>query len=264
MQIKEKPLISEKQSEGLIYDMVRYSDHNHHNLRNLSKGNIIKFFEHNKEPWKRLVSNVRSPRNLIPFVENLAGYEWEFIDSNENSTVSVHQHGHETAKLTGSGQISLLDYHTKFKAALDSRATTIKNGSYSDLLHFVADGVASIESFISGKANIWNKNGNKPKFDIDQASNLDEKLDDWLYRMTGKKLDKSNTTWNYFMDFRNLNNRGYKHNAAGSHAVSYAEIVVTLNKFRKGIAKMLFLLNQYFNDLIPSKIIRAVYLPDCF
>ena len=41
-------------------------------------------------------------------------------------------------------------------------------------------------------------------------------------------------------------------------------MVNILNKFRRGIAEFLFILHQKFNDPVPSKIIRGIYLPDIF
>lgn len=260
--LKEKPMISLKQAEKLVLSMTKHADHGHQRLRDLSNFQIEQWFKHNNIQWKTLISSTSSGKP-IPFVENLIGYEWS-LEASDNTSITVYQFGHETAKLIGSGQISILDYHTKFVQALEARSAAIKKGNYQDLLSCATHGVASIESYITSKANIWNKSGKQPIFSIERTVNLDEKLNEWLFAMTGYKMNQSGATWNHFMDFRTLNNNIFKHNTTGSHAASYNDMVKLINKFRTGIAEILFRLHEFFKEPIPSKIIRGIYLPDVF
>lgn len=254
-------MISAKQAEKMIYSMVKYSDHVLHYLRSLSDDEIKKWFEHNGYSWSILVAESRILDKAIPFVENLFGYELILETSNETSFTVFH-YGHETVKLSGSGHISIFDFHTKFIEALKFRSKTIKSKSATDLFSFVTYGVASVESYITSKAYIWNKSGKQPLFKIDNSSNLDEKLNNWLYIMTKNRMSQAGAVWNYFMDFKNLNNVIVKHNSTGSNVISYDEMVKLINKFKKGFAELLFRLHQYFGERVPSKIIRAMYLPD--
>lgn len=160
--------------------------------------------------------------------------------------------------------MSILDYHTKFAKSLSERKEAIKKGSYTEILSCVTHGVAAIESYVTGKANDWNNRGRQPQFATEQISNLDEKFNDWLFTMANFKASQTGAVWNYFTDFRNLNNTVFKHNPKGSHAATYDDMVNILNKFRRGIAELLFILHQKFNDPVPSKIIRGMYLPDIF
>lgn len=261
--LKQQPTISTKQAENLIYDMAKYSDHNHSKLRNLSNANIKRWFEQNCGSWRTLVANTRIPNSSIPLIENLLGYDWT-LEASDTTSVTVLQYGHETAKLVGSGHISILDYHTKFVYALEARAIAIKRGSYPDLLSCVTHGVASVEAYITNKASLWNKSNNQSPFPIKEKSNLDEKLNNWLFTMVGYKMKQAGAVWNHFTDFRNLNNDQFKHNSVGSHGASYNEMVKLINKFRTGISELLFRLHQRFKEPVPSKIIRGIYLPDVF
>lgn len=261
--LKEKPLISLKQAEKLIYTMAKYSDHTHSKLRNLKDIDIQKFFDLNGKPWKSLVGNTRSPANLIPLIENILGYEYR-LEASNNTSLTIYQQGHKTTSLIEAGNVSIFDYHTKFIKALEERKISVQKGSYTELLSCVTHGVAAIESYITIKATIWNKSRRQPTFETEGISNLDIKLNDWLFRMTGFEMNKSGAIWNDFMEFKNINNKIIKHNSTGSHAASYNEMVRLINRFRIGIAEFLFNLHQKFDDLVPSKIIRGIYLPDVF
>lgn len=261
--LKQQPMISEKQAEKLIYTMAKYSDHPHQIIRNFLNVDIKRWFEQNHQPWKRLIADTRSSNNPIPFVENLFDYEWK-LSVPDNSSTTVYQYGHKTVSLTGSGQLSILDYHTKFKQALEARTNTIKKGSYSDLLSCITHSVASVESYITSKTNIWNKTNNQQLFPIESIVDLDKKLNDWLYSMVGYKLNQEGKIWNHFTDFRNLNNTIFKHNTIGSHAATYSDMAKLINKFKTGIAELLFKLHLLFKESVPSKIIRGIYLPDVF
>lgn len=102
LMIKEKPLISAQQAKNLIYTMVQYGDHRHQELRKLDKFKIQEVFKFSGYPWKQLVENVRSPKNPIPGVENLAGYEWS-LNASKNTTLTVYHNNHPVKTLTESG-----------------------------------------------------------------------------------------------------------------------------------------------------------------
>lgn len=173
-------------------------------------------------------------------------------------------YGYEGAKLIGSGQISGADYHSKYTKSLKSRKNAISNGCYSELLNCITNAVASIESYVSSKANVWNKQHECVEFPVGMTISLETKLNDWLIIMTGHKLNEFDLIWNHFTDYKNLNNSIFKHNPAGSHAASFDEMANIINKFRTGIAEILFQLHRLFNERIPSNIVRGKYLPDVY
>ncbi|MHB1949359.1 MAG: hypothetical protein ACYCQI_14745 [Gammaproteobacteria bacterium] len=263
--LKEKLFISPKEAEKLIFDMVRYSNNTYsYKMKNVTDINIKKWFAANKVQWRDLVAKARKPGIILPFVENIVGADFTVICSAEGGvTTTVMHHGHESAKLVGSGQISMAGYHSKYTMALEARRDAINKGSYSELLNCATHGIASIEAYISSKANIWNKQHNRIVFPVDAVSNLDTKLD-WLIVMTGQALEKQGAIWNHFSDYRNLNNGNFKHNATGAQAASFNDMVKVLNKFRTGIAEILFKLHMLCKEPVPSNIVRGMYLPEVF
>ncbi|MFN7097572.1 MAG: hypothetical protein ACK4PR_08445 [Gammaproteobacteria bacterium] len=261
---KQKLMISDKQAEKLIYYMVRYSNHSYSKVRNYPDHIIKEWFKLNKYEWRSLLRSTRMGR-LITMVENFAHYDW-FLRASDGVSVTVtaiHE-GHEIAKLKGAGQINLLDYHTKFMQALTTRETAVKKGNIIEVLNSISNGSAAIESYINSKADMWNRKHKKIIFQINVTSNLDEKLTNWLILMTGNKINQSDAVWSHFTDLKTLNNKGFKHSETGARAFTFNDMVKILNKFRTGIATLLFKLHMFFSEPVPSRIIRAMYLPDVF
>lgn len=259
--LKEQLFIFRKQAENLIYDMTRYAD-NRFNAKNLTNEEIKQWFEKNRYEWRRLIENARTLKT-IPLVENLIDYEFS-LQASKNTSVTIYQSGHETAKLVGPGQLNVFNYHSRFIKALEERGNAVKKNSYADLLSCITHAIASVELYINSKINLWNQNNKQSPLSLESHVKLDEKLNGQLFTMCGYRMNQLNTVWNHFIDLKNLNNEIFKHNATGSDAASYNKMAQIINKFRTGIAMLLFKLHQLFKEPVPSKIIRGVYLPDVY
>ncbi len=258
--MREKPMISAKQAECLIYDMTKFSDHSRKELRNISNDEIKYFFESNGEKWKFLIEKTRYLK-AIPFVENILGYEWH--SPYPNVEISMQEKGVITKKLSEPGQFNILPYHSSYKKALEEREQSIKMNDGAALLSCITHGIIAIENYITRKALIYNKRSDVPIFD-EKESRLDTKLNDWFHRMVGYKMNQSPASiWIDFCFLKKINN-DFKHEGLDTQAFSYSEMIKTINKFRTGIAKILFILNQKFKDPIPSRVVRGIYLPDVF
>jgi hypothetical protein len=261
--LKQPLLISLNQAKNLIYDLARCSDHPYLiHLRHLSNTAIEYWFKQNGVSWKKLVEEVRFLSKNVPFVENLIGYEIALEGAVDNVKCAIYHYGYQVAELSGAGKLNVFDYHAKYLKAFEARETTVKRSDYSDLLNCVTHGIASVESYVTAKANLCNQRAGRLLFSVDEVSNLDDKLNNWLFDMTGYRMNQSGVIWNHFTDLKDLNNKKFKHTSQGAQANSYDVMAKIINKFRTGIARMLFELHKLFKEPVPSKIIRGIYLPE--
>lgn len=119
----------------------------------------------------------------------------------------------------------------------------------------------SVSVMITTQAAYWNNNHPDETFYVHNQDKLDTKLNDWLEKMTGHRL-KNSASWNHFNDCKTLNNKKLKHTIEPAYAVNFSEMAAALNKFRCGIARILFEMHIAFKQMVPASIIRGMYFPD--
>ncbi len=257
--LKETQKISSKKAEALILDIARHST-NGSRLHGKSDDDVKQFFASQGYDWKTLRESIRTPGVPVPFVENLLGSSAFVFGGGKHDTLTIMHHGKPVASFHGSGQIAMFDYHAKYDQAITCRKRVIKDAQYTELLSCASHGIAAVESYINTQAFYWNNNHPNDTLDL-QEDRLDIKLNDWLKKMTGKRLNHL-SCWNHFKDYQAVNNEGLKHTMHPAHAVNFSEMATTLNKFRYGIAKILFELHIAFKQMVPVSIIRGMYFAD--
>ncbi len=88
------------------------------------------------------------------------------------------------------------------------------------------------------------------------------KINEWIPQITGGKLDKSGVNWSHHQELRSIRNEYQAHPKQHLYGIPYSEICRRMNRFRTGIAGLLFDLHIAFNDLVPGQVVQACYMPD--
>ena len=202
-----RPIISGRESEKMIWAFIRHGNHNQVGaMRSASKARIETWFAENREPLPRLIAQCRSYFSAaVPFVENFVGSTWSVISEGPGEiTASIYKDGKDEPEIqvVGSGTIGV-DYHAKFESACRARDNAISGASLDDLHTSVIKGIASIESYVAHRVDIWNRSiaAQIPLNDTKDAKvSFDDKIKIWIPTMTnGAKLDIGGKTWDHFL-----------------------------------------------------------------
>lgn len=240
--LKVRVNIAEKQAKKLIFDLVKYSDHSNRELTDGLKNKIIEqWFEENKYPFKRLVSDTRNWGYTVPFVENT-------MDSK--------------VYISGEGILNVNDYQGEFDSALAYRDVTINNADiaacYAAYYACITKLFASLTSYLSVKAE---------SYDIDNANksvSLEDKISQWVPIFTaGKALDMNNKSWTLFTA-QLAECHALVSNPALTDGLSATQLAAKVNDLRGGIISIMYELHVLLNDEIKSQLIRAIYFPDVY
>ena len=238
--------ISEKQAKKLIFDLVKYSDHSNRSLTDgLKNKTIEQWFEQNKYPFKRLVSDARDWGYTVPFVENT-------LDSK--------------VYISGAGIINVSDYQGEFESALEYRDAAINNADIETYNLCIAKLFASLASYLYHKAECYNAE-NEDKLEDAQGSSvsLDEKIKLWVPILSGgKELDSSKKSWDLFQVQLAQCNKDAIHPQCSAQDLSSVELAEKVNDLRGGIINIMYELHVLLNDEIKSQLVRAVYFPDVY
>jgi len=238
--------ISEKQAKKLIFDLVKYSDHSNRSLTDgLKNKTIEQWFEQNKYPFKRLISDTRDWGYTVPFVENT-------MDSK--------------VYISGAGIINVSDYQSEFESALEYRNSTINNADIAAYHACIAKLFASLASYLSLKAECYNAE-NEDKLEDAQGSpvSLEEKIKLWVPILSGgKELDSSKKSWDLFQVQLAQYNEDAINPKCSVQDLSCVELAEKVNDLRGGIINIMYELHVLLNDEIKSQLVRAVYFPDVY
>ncbi|KXO14242.1 hypothetical protein AKG98_318 [Moritella sp. JT01] len=238
--------ISEKQAKKLIFDLVKYSDHSNRSLTDgLKNKTIEQWFEQNKYPFKRLVSDTRDWEYVVPFVENT-------MDSK--------------VYISGAGIINVSDYQGEFESALEYRNTAINNADIEAYHACIAKLFVSLASYLSFKAECYNAE-NEDKLEDAQGSpvSLEEKIKLWIPILSGgKELDSSKKSWDLFQAQLAQYNEDAINPTFLAQDLSATQLAEKVNDLRGGIINIMYELHVLLSDEIKSQLVRAVYFPDVY
>ncbi|NQZ50096.1 MAG: hypothetical protein HRT95_07880 [Moritella sp.] len=238
--------IAEKQAKKLIFDLVKYSDHANRSLTDgLKNKTIEQWFEQNKYPFKRLVSDTRDWGYTVPFVENT-------LDSK--------------VYIKGAGIINVSDYQGEFESALEYRDAAINNADIETYNLCIAKLFASLASYLYHKAECYNAE-NEDKLEDAQGSSvsLDEKIKLWVPILSGgKELESSKKSWDLFQVQLAQCHKDAIHPQCSAQDLSSVELAEKVNDLRGGIINIMYELHVLLNDEIKSQLVRAVYFPDVY
>jgi hypothetical protein len=163
------------------------------------------------------------------------------------------------------GHVVLSEYLDIFENAVADLERSVKlSGSHSRMnrafLTGISEGIASIEGYINYRAD--RIGGQQFKDSKQQKVSFENKIDEWIPQITGRKLDKSGVNWKHHKGLRNIRDDFQAHPKTHLYGNAYSEICRRMNLFRTGIAGLLFDLHIIFNDLVPAQVIHGYFLPD--
>jgi len=232
-QIRIGDQISRRKSQEMIFLFARHGNH-FCDLNFKSDADLKHYLSSKGFEFENLVEHCRSFENPIPIFE----------------------------KVEHPGSLVLLDYWAIFETAVEARNRAIEKVSYPEFLTAVSFGIASLESYINYRVELWNRSHVEAQRMDSKAIQIsfDEKINTWLPSMADdREFDKNTVEWGHLNDLRNICNEAVIHPKTGFSLVHFAE---NINLFRSGIAGILIQLHLFFGDRIPSVIIRAAYTPD--
>jgi hypothetical protein len=214
--------------------------------------------------FQRLVEQCRSFSENVPYLENLAGSTLT-VSSGTKAAVVDRQSGEEKCAVEGPGEIALSTYWAHAETSVKSRTRAVEASSFSELQIAITNGIASIEAFVSHRAEIWNTSNPQDKL-IDSFAgkvSFSDKIDVWVPKMTGgHNLDKSLRNWTDFQELRKIRDDVSIHPKASGMGTSYAELSKNLNLLKTGIGGLLIQLHLLFGERIPAVIIRLFFAPE--
>ncbi|PKH09418.1 hypothetical protein [Moritella sp. Urea-trap-13] len=253
--LKVRVNIAEKQAKKLIFDLTKYSDHSNRELTDGLKNKIIEqWFEENKYPFKRLVSDTRNWNYTVPFVENT-------LDSK--------------VYISGEGILNVNDYQGEFDSALAYRDVAINNADiaacYAAYSECITKLFASLTSYLSVKAEAYNIDNadvidNEGIIDNeDKSVSLEDRISQWVpIFSSGKALDMNNKSWTLFLAQLAECNAHASNPTLTTDGLSATQLAGKVNDLRGGIISIMYELHVLLNDEIKSQLIRAVYFPDVY
>ena len=171
--------------------------------------------------------------------------------------------GEEDNKVEGPGLYAPEGYWATYETAHDALGRAESKLSYGEALSALSSGIASIESFLRARVLEWNKTHPDDQLidSRDTKVSFDDKIDRWIPKMTGRKLDKSGKRWQAFKLLRAIRDDHAIHPKESGHAVPFARLVEVINLFADGVAGLLLDLHIHFNQKTPRIIIRDAFAP---
>ncbi|MCI0489665.1 MAG: hypothetical protein L0229_24010 [Blastocatellia bacterium] len=240
---------SRNQAREMVLVMAMYG-HNQINLNRdtplSSEDEVIRLFEQNGFNFDRVVEESRLHDSAVPFVENLVGSIWYMSG----------EQGVET--------IVTSNYEGSFETAIDHLMQAVTNQSFGDVESAIVRGISSIEAFIAYHVRRWNEAHPDDQLidSRDKKVSFDTKIDEWIPKMTGLRLNKGGEVWSAFKRLRAIRDNLTVHPKSERHSVTFHEMAELINLFRIGIADFLIELHFAFRHFIPCKIIAAAYETD--
>jgi hypothetical protein len=256
--------ISSAQARKLIYAFAKHGNHVYSNDFR-SNADVERAFARNGVDFARLVDRIRDFNNNVPFFENLIGSTMRTDSEGTRISRIDNVTGAEDMVVEGPGQLVLYGYWATFETFAESLKRAIENKSYSEMQSAIVNGIASIEAYISYRAERWNaENPGKPLVDsVSSKVSFDDKIDKWIPVMTGgRKLDKSGLEWRDYKVLRAIRDDVTIHPKKSGHAASLADLAKLAYQYKTGIAGILMALHKLFGDQVPRVIIRAAFAPE--
>lgn len=270
--LKVDDWLSARQARELIFCFIRWGGHSEDFVRSLSEREIEGYLRETGYDLSGVISELqRHPHRAISRFENLsegAVFEVE-VSGSAKVTVAQRLDG-VTINQVNVDQHAVLrvSHRAEFVAACKARDESIKNNSFDEFYTALAKGFSSIEAYLNSRAAVYNANADPANRLAEKRKGggfitLSEKLRHWLPAMSGIEINFDlSPGWNDFIYLRGLRNDIAIHPKPGAGLVSLDELASGLNRFRMGIAAILFLLHQAFGEPMQSSLIRAAKFPD--
>jgi hypothetical protein len=257
-----------QETRAMIMNMAKYGNHNYHFERPFNTDEDVEAFFHEQGlDLKQLVEICRQKDESVARVENLFTSGFTGVAPPGGYVAVIDSRGEELAGFRNgeSGRMTMSTYWSRFERAVDSFDRCLETTSYEDLLSCIASGISSIEAYVGHRVDTYNRHHPEDKL-IDsrqQKVSFDDKIKEWIPRMSGKKFDKGkNLNWADFKVLRAVRDQQDAHPKSSAYAHSFQDMCKLLNRFRGGIAGLLLDLCIHFGEKqVPTVIIRRAYLP---
>lgn len=268
-----RPLISAREAEKMIWTFIYRGDHSHHDaMKGAPKHSIEEWFAKNGRPLHKVIPKCRSyfgANSGVPFVENYIGSTWHVSSDGADVKAALNKGGQRepTLEINGEGTIAV-DYQSKFESACRARDRAVEGASIEELHTAIIKGIASIESYVTHRADTWNHSFAAHMQLTDQKNakvSFEEKIKVWIPIMTqGKRLNLGGAMWADICLLQAIRDNDAIHAKKFGIGASYSDIAGALNKFKTGIADFLLQLHTLFEEPIPRAIIRARFFPEIY
>ncbi|MBT9143339.1 MAG: hypothetical protein DDT32_01613 [Syntrophomonadaceae bacterium] len=261
--LRYKAKISLKKSIEKISVHARWGDHRYE-PRPTTNLEVAKLLVSLGSDPNRVAEECRDYRVPVPCFENLIESTWNVSGTGKFELIDTTT-GEVLDGVQGPGTIAMSTYMALFEAACRARDHAVENASYTDLQSAAVQGIASIEACIVELVRLWNQfNPNDQLIDSKHSKvSLDDKFDVWVPKMSGgAKLIKGEQHWSDFTKLRKVRDHVAVHPKVAGQAIAYAELANLINAFRLGIGGMLGHIHRHFGQIVPSRVINAVYMPD--
>ena len=263
MKLQFRTKISRRNAHDLIQLVAKNGNH-YHGMRLTSDADVKRAFQSSGYSYEQVVEDCRDFKNRVPIFENLLGSTWTVGEGAQLSRIDAAT-GKEDLKVTGPGTFTGAAYWGIFEQARHSLERAVELGSYADLQSAAASGIATIEAYITYRAEVWNSSHPDAKLidSKDHKVSFDDKIDTWIPLMlNGTKLNKSGIEWAHYRQLRGIRDNVLIHSKQSGYSISFEDLAEAANKFRAGIAGLLVQLDLLFAEKVPSIIIRSSFLPD--
>ena len=229
---------------------------------------VKRFLSQKGYDFNGVVENARDFfENAVPFFENFVGATFHFHVSSEgpsSAKASLIEKGEPVATIDTPGEISVA-YQALFEHAVRCINRIPENpvSLYQEFLAACSAGISSIEAYMRHRADLWNREHPDDLLldDKDHKISLEDQIDRWVPKMTGKRLDKSGSDWQGYRKIKSLRDNQAIHPKSGGLSMSLGDLAKSINDFC-GIAGVLIQLHILFEEQIPRAIIRRYFHPD--
>jgi hypothetical protein len=266
---------SKNQARKLVLTMARYGDHGHQLRCDLSNEEGVKeFYRLNGYNFEVEVEKARKWSPGLPMMVPIFDVRTmnSFTLGGAPGSIGGIKAGGEDflVKFEGeSGHVVMSEYLDIFENAAAELERSVggnrhrplfSGNSHRAFLTAISDGIASIEGYITYQAD--RRGGKKFKDSKQEKVSFEDKINEWIPQITGRKLDKGGVNWNHHKELRGIRDNFQAHPKTHLYGITYSEICRRMNLFRTGIAGLLFDLHLAFNDLVPAQIIHGYFLPE--
>ncbi len=254
----------------MIVAMARYTDRPFFldHIRLETDEDVWRFFAGQGYNIDALVERLRNKDEQVPLFENLVPPVFN-VGGAPGSRIALRGAGEkELSVIEGeSGYLVFSAYSSRFNQAAGHLERCVKTMNHEDYLSSLGDGIASIEAYISHRAELYNDAHppNEKLVDTNQnQTHFETKIKTWIPTMTGgKSIDLGrNKNWSDFMALRRYRHDYTTHPKEHPYGESHSALCQKLNLFRTGIASLLLDLHILFGGGAPSRVVRYAYLPD--
>lgn len=256
---------SKNQARKLVLTMAKYGDHGHQLRCDLSNEERVKeFYRLNGYNFEVEVEKARKWWPGLPMMVPIFDVRTmnSFTLGGAPGSVTGIKAGGEDflVKFEGeSGHVVMSEYLDIFENAAAELERSVQGNSHRAFLTAISDGIASIEGYITYQAD--RRGGKKFRDSKQEKVSFEDKINEWIPQITGRKLDKGGVNWNHHNQLRSIRDNFQAHPKTHLYGITYSEICRRMNLFPTGIAGLLFDLHIAFNDLVPAQVIHGYFLP---